>query len=102
MDELTGLSGYQHHFRKEALFKDQARDTASRSSFADMLENSVQQVDELQRKADDSFQKLLSGEEDDLHSVMIRMNEADLATRFALEVRNKLLEAFQELQRMPV
>ena len=46
--------------------------------------------------------QLAAGEPVELHDVMIAMEEADLSLRLALQVRNKLVEAYQEIQRMQV
>jgi flagellar hook-basal body complex protein FliE len=43
---------------------------------------------------------LTTGEVEDVHQVMIAMNEADLAFRMMLEVRNKLVEAYKEVARL--
>ena len=47
-------------------------------------------------------QKVMLGQTDQLHSAMISMQESSLALGMMVEVRNKLVESYQELMRMPV
>lgn len=72
------------------------------NSFSEILKNLINQVNELQNKADESVQKLVSGETESIHQVMIAIEEADLAFRLMMEVRNKLIEAYQEIMRMQI
>ena len=105
MDELPSLEHAREAFRFENLLdqnQPQRSKEAAATQFGDVLSKTIEELDELNRASDDAFEGLLSGKEDNIHSVMIRMNEADLAMRFALEVRNRLLEAYQEIQRMPI
>ena len=55
-----------------------------------------------QQAADDGAAKLAAGESVDLHQVMINMESANLSFGLALQVRNKLLDAYQEVMRMSV
>jgi len=69
-------------------------------SFQNILGNLIQQVNDLQENANKSIQELVAGETDSVHQVMIAMQEADLAFRLMMEVRNKLVQAYQEIMRM--
>jgi len=71
-------------------------------SFAKTLENFVNDVNTLQNRADESIEKLATGEISDVHQVMIAVEEANTAMEFMLEIRNKIIEAYQEIMRMPV
>ena len=66
------------------------------------LKTALQQVNDLQLHSADQVQRLVSGEQVDLHEVMISSEEAAIAFELMLEIRNKLVEAYQELQRMHV
>ncbi len=70
--------------------------------FGELLKDMVEDVNELQGKAADSVQALTRGEVKDLHQVMIQMSKAELGFKFMMEVRNKLVEAYQEVSRMSV
>ncbi len=69
-------------------------------SFAETLEHAVKGANRLQHEADDTVRKFASGDVDDVHDVMLALDRADLSFRMTLEVRNKLLEAYQEVMRL--
>ena len=70
---------------------------AEESSFKDMLQGIVSQVDTLQKDADASIRGLVNGETQNIHDVTVKMEEADVAFDLMMQVRNKLMEAYQEL-----
>ncbi len=70
------------------------------NSFKEILTNLVDKVNNLENNADQSIQKLVTGEIDNIHQVMIAVEEADLAFRMMMEIRNKLVEAYQQIMRM--
>ena len=71
-------------------------------SFAKTLEQFVNDVNSLQNQADVSIEKLATGEISDVHQVMKAVEEANVAMEFMLEIRNKIIDAYQEIMRMPV
>jgi len=70
--------------------------------FADALKTAVEKVNENQVAADSAVEKLQTGESKDLHGVMISMEKADISMRLLLQVRNKVIDAYQEIMRMQV
>lgn len=72
------------------------------SDFKVVLENFLREVNNLQKDADESIKKFVSGEKVALHDVMIAVQEAQISFQLMLELRNRLLEAYQEVMRMPV
>lgn len=72
------------------------------ASFGEVLKQSLNEVNRLQLKADSSIEALVSGKNKDIHGTMIAISKADLAFRMTLQVRNKVLEAYQEIMRMPL
>jgi flagellar hook-basal body complex protein FliE len=70
--------------------------------FEDVLGQMVSEVNQRQAVATDKVQGLLSGQEVSLHETMVSMEEASLSFQLMVEVRNKLLESYQELMRMQV
>ena len=71
-------------------------------SFSSVLSQALQDVNQVHLAADAGAQKLVAGEEVDIHSVMIGMEKANVAFGLTLQVRNKLVEAYQEIMRMQV
>ena len=62
----------------------------------------VSKVNDLSVQSDKSIQGLASGENKNLHEVMIAMEKASISFQFMSSVRNKALEAYQEVMRMQV
>lgn len=76
--------------------------TDKQLSFEEILRDSFNQLNQLQLGADKSIQDMVLGKTDDIHSVMIALQKAQVSLQFAVQVRNKLVEAYQEIMRMQV
>ena len=76
--------------------------TDQKDKFGDVLKQFVEDVNSLQNRASESIEKLATGEVHDVHEVMIAVNEAETAMEFMLEIRSKIVEAYQEIMRMQV
>ncbi len=70
-------------------------------SFGDLLRAALQDVNQLQVDADYTARELLLGRVD-LHQAVIAMEKASLAMDLTIQVRNKLIEAYQEIMRMQI
>ena len=77
-------------------------DGAGDVSFQDMFDKALQNLNDKQLNANQTVEKYLTGEVQDMHTVMLAMGQARLSMQLAVEVRNKLVEAYQELSRMQV
>ncbi|CCQ91447.1 putative Flagellar hook-basal body complex protein fliE [Nitrospina gracilis 3/211] len=71
-------------------------------SFKETLSESIKQVDNLQKEADQAIEKLVSGESQNVHGAMLAVSKADIAFQMTMQVRNKMVEAYQEVMRMQV
>lgn len=78
------------------------RTQPSSGTFDSMLGRMVGEVMEKQAAAGQSVNTLLSNQNVSLHQTMIAMEEASVSFQLMVEVRNKLLESYQELMRMQV
>jgi flagellar hook-basal body complex protein FliE len=74
----------------------------SGGSFQNLLGNFVGEVNDKQAAAGDAIAGLMSGKNVSLHQAMISMQEASVSFQMMVEVRNKLLDSYQELMRMQV
>ena len=72
------------------------------ASFADILRGQIDQVVNLQNEAEVLQQQLAAGQIEDVNRVVLAVQKADLALNFALQLRNKVLEAYQEIARTQV
>ena len=73
---------------------------AGGASFSEVLEGVLGEVSGLQAKADRAVEGLVTGEVRDAHSVVLAFEKAQLAFQLTMEVRNKLVESYQEIMRM--
>jgi flagellar hook-basal body complex protein FliE len=71
-------------------------------SFKDVLMQNIEQVNRLQQDAEMAVEDLVAGRRDDTASVLIAKQKADLAFQMLLQVRNKLVEAYDEIKQMRV
>lgn len=71
-------------------------------TFGTMLEGMIKGVDTLQQKANEEIAKVQMEKSGSIHEVMIAMEKADISFRTMMTVRNKLLEAYQEVMRLQV
>ncbi|HIO47424.1 TPA: flagellar hook-basal body complex protein FliE [Candidatus Poribacteria bacterium] len=76
--------------------------SSSGVSFKKLLQNNLNKVNEMQLLSHQESIKFATGESDNLHELMITLEEAKLALQVAVEVRNKILEAYQEILRMQI
>ena len=74
----------------------------SEKSFADTLKDSLQEVNRLQKVSDTKMQQLATGENKNIADVMIATEKADIALKLMVKVRNKIIDAYQEIMKMQV
>jgi flagellar hook-basal body complex protein FliE len=74
---------------------------AGGSSFGNLLNEAIQQVNDVEKGSQGELQKFLSNETD-LHSVMIALEKADLSFQTMMQVRNKIVQAYQEIMKAQV
>ena len=71
-------------------------------NFGDSVKNAISDVNKLQSNADELAKRLASGDSVEIHQAMIAMQKASTALQFTIQVRNKIIEAYQEIMRMQV
>ena len=79
-----------------------APSSGSGAGFEGMLGGLVNDVAQKQASASDAINGLLSGKNVSLHQAMIQMEEANVSFQMMVEVRNRLLDSYQEIMRMPI
>ena len=77
-------------------------DGAGPGSFAHTLRDSLAQVNSLQHEADRAIESLATGGPATLHDTMLAVEKAELSFKLMMQVRNKIVEAYQEILRMQV
>lgn len=71
-------------------------------SFSATLKDAVNQVNALQKASDVKMQELATGKTKDISEVMITAERADIALKLMVQVRNKIIDAYQEIMKMQV
>ena len=70
------------------------------SEFFQTLESAIDKVQEMQSTADQQVASVLQGSGQDLHSAMIAVEKADLSFQLMMQVRNKIVQAYQQISQM--
>ena len=86
------------------LSMDMAQNTAevSPSNFKDLLKKALNDLNASQVGANESIKSLATGGEDNLHDVIISMEKASMTLQYAIQIRNKVLEAYQSIIQMQI
>ena len=69
-------------------------------SFGKVLKQSLSEVNQLQNQADHAIDALATGHNTDIHETMIAMEKADVAFRLLMQIRNKVISAYETIMRM--
>ena len=69
-------------------------------TFEDMLSASIRKVNDLQLESDKKIQRLATGDVEDISEVVLASSRAEIALRLLMEIRNKFLDAYQNLSRI--
>ncbi len=103
MTDPVGLIGNSGALNREFLQgPNLAPPKAGGANFADMLQDQLNTVNELQRDAKEAIEDFMTGRRNDVESVMIATEKADTAFRLLLQVRNKVMAAYDELKQIRV
>jgi len=76
--------------------------TTGKMDFQSILLESLNEVNRLQTEADEGVQRLVTGEADNVAEVFAAANKAGIAFDLLMEIRNKLTDAYQEIQQMRI
>jgi flagellar hook-basal body complex protein FliE len=74
----------------------------SGDGFGSLVKDAVESLDSSQKSAEQEISKAVTGESPDLHKTIIALQSADLKFQLGLQVRNKLIGAYEEIMRMQV
>ncbi len=80
----------------------QRPDQTGAPSFAETIQKAVGDVNALQQEAAGRVEEFVRGEDVPLHEVVLAQEEAEIAFRLMLEVRDRLVRAYQEILRTPM
>jgi flagellar hook-basal body complex protein FliE len=75
---------------------------AAGGAFQDVFTGAIQKVEAVNRNAETSVERFLSGEGEDLHTTVLATTQAELSFNMFLQMRNKVVSAYQEIMRMQI
>jgi flagellar hook-basal body complex protein FliE len=85
-----------------AIIAPAATGSSSGDGFKSVFEKAIAGVENLQQTADQGIERFLAGEGEELHTVVMATQKAELAFELFLQVRNKVVSAYQEVMRMQI
>jgi flagellar hook-basal body complex protein FliE len=74
--------------------------TSAPGEFQKVLDGTIQKLQSVQNDASDAVQKFMTGENEELHTTVLAAQKAEIAFDLGLQVRNKVVSAYQEIMRM--
>jgi flagellar hook-basal body complex protein FliE len=89
-------------YRPAPLAHTKSLEETQKGNFNDVLKNAMGEVSELQDKANLAMQQLVGEGKGDLQETMVALEKADVSFRLMMQIRNKVLDAYQEIMRMQV
>ena len=70
--------------------------------FVETLKNAINNVEHLHDEAEHAIRELASGDDQNIHSTMIAMEKAEISFKLMMQVRNKIVAAYEEISRMQI
>lgn len=77
-------------------------DATAAGGFADSLKSAIGKANDVQMQANQAVDALVTGQTQDLHRTMVALQQADVSFQLMMQIRNKLVTAYEEIQRMQV
>ena len=99
MNEITFQNGMESLTNTDTTAK--AKQVNHSGSFGDMLGNALNEVNQLKSEADEAINNLAAGKQKDIHQTMIDLEKADVAFQLLMQIRNKIITAYETVMRMP-
>lgn len=98
MKEIALLNNAETTFR--SFITEKQTSIEDGQSFGEILKSSISEVNELQKEADQSVLDMVSGNQIDIHRTMIAMEKAGISFELMMQVRNKIITAYNEIKGM--
>jgi flagellar hook-basal body complex protein FliE len=76
------------------------KETGKGPTFGEALKDSINEVNRLQKEADKAIQDLASGKSNGIHETMIALEKADVSFQMMMQIRNKIIAAYEDIMRM--
>ncbi len=98
---VNGINALNPLFSSPNIIKNDKTEESAQS-FGDYLKDALNRVNDMQLDADNAAEDFAAGKTDNIHQVMIAAEKADIALQFTMQIRNKILDAYNEIMRMQI
>ncbi|RCX15509.1 flagellar hook-basal body complex protein FliE [Anaerobacterium chartisolvens] len=96
---ISGVGAFSSEALEIKAFRENQQDTVS---FADHLKNALNSVDNMQNYSEEAANALAAGKADNIDEVVVAGQKAEVALLLTIQVRNKILDAYNEIMRMQI
>lgn len=101
MNGISAISGVNNIATSNNLLKTSNTESMKKeSSFSDVIKSAIDKVNDMQVDSNNKVKSLIKGEDVSMHDVMISAQEAQMSMQLMIEVRNKVYEVYQDLNRV--
>jgi len=99
---VQGIKGFDFTIPSILEKKDTSRSTENAVPFSDYLKSALEKTNELLLESDRLAEDFAAGRTDNIHEVLIASEKANIALQFTMQVRNKIMDAYNEIMRMQI
>ena len=97
----AGISGVNNLGQNLGVSGTTSPASEGKTDFGQTLQETMKKVEDLQTEAEKQVEGMVSGKSADVHSAMIAVEKADLSFQLMMQVRNKIVDAYQQISQMP-
>ena len=101
MDQIKGISVPTPSFGESSTVSHASGGVGS-SGFMDTLQHAISKANDIQLEAGQATEALMTGQTQNVHQTMAALQEADVSFQLMMQIRNKLVSAYEEIQRMQI
>lgn len=105
LTKLNSMTGADNIYKLEDTIgtgEDNSTNNDTTLDFSSILKDKLGEVNDKQISADNITNQFIAGDDVDVHQVMLSTQEAQMSLQLAVQMRNKIVESYQELNRMQV
>ncbi|HJR76577.1 MAG TPA: flagellar hook-basal body complex protein FliE [Nitrospiraceae bacterium] len=102
MDKIAPLSSALSPIAEPAPFRPAAAEGQGGVEFQGALRDAIASINEVQQGASQAVEALATGQSQNIHQAMIALQQADISFQLMMQIRNKLVTAYEEIQRMQI
>ena len=102
MDQIKAIAPPTPAFGGGGVGLSQAAAGAPPTGFMDSLQHAISKANDIQLEASQATEALMTGQTQNVHQTMVALEEADVSFQLMMQIRNKLVSAYEDIQRMQI